>query len=356
MEYSMHTQYVRTYHEIVDDFLDKSGFGYSRLLYVNAPTAAPNFDDVPVKDWKNKFLVTHPFDYRYEDNIGLGNRSGSFVVTDVNKLAGVDCMIELLKEALKISVDVDDLESGSRFRLLNLGDDNLFLFKRKQDAMQALEFLQGDPTVAGFKVSVEPAPSFLKYYVMHRNGRYEFVKDASTFISNLVVSEHGTNTTAEDIANLGKSDDVDPGIGYFARQLDYASNELCIDEIRPWFEGLLKSELKLEPAQAYPTSATELKKLIEAHPGGSMDSVDAIAYLLKLNPDYIFYKLDSSDIPKELLDSMFLHITIEQMKSLVPGLPMKYKSSDDIPIHANNFDKLDEDSRARVLNLLKSYL
>lgn len=356
MEYSMSTDYIRVYHEKVDEFLAPAGFDYSRHLYVNNPTASPNFDEPIEGEWGEQFLVTHDFDYDYDDNLGLGNRSGSFIVTDVNKLAGCDCMLELLRESQKNpKIDIDDIESGPLYRLFNLGDDNLFVFKEKGAADAMIKFLADEPLVCGFKIGIEPAPSFLKYYVMYRKGRYEFVKDAATYISNLVVSEHGTNTTAEDIDNLGKDDSTDPGIGYFARQLDYASNELCSAQIKPWFESLLLEELGLKPHEAWPTSKLELDKLVNAHPGGDADSVDAIEYLLKLNPDYVYYKLDAMDIPQEILDRMFLHLSIEKMKTFCPDLPFLYSSRADVPIHAETFDKLDSDQREAVLEELKRY-
>jgi hypothetical protein len=361
MEYSMATDYVRVYHEKVDAYLQPIGFDFSRLLYVNAPTASPHFAEPAAGRWAEEFVASHELDYDYEDNLGMGNRSGSFIVTDVNKLAGVDCMLGILELALKRVYTATEVNSGNSIRLFNLGDDNLFVFKSQQEALAVLKFLTSKPEVfvRGFKVGVEPAPSFLKYYVMYRNNRYEFVKDASTFLSNLVVSENGTQTTREDLDRLGKPDDVDPGIGYFARLLDYSSNELCLDVLRPLYEKLLQSELSLKPKEAYPTSDAELKRLVESLPAEDTGKdVSAMEYLLKLNPDYIYYKLDALDIPDELIDKMFLHIKIEELKQIHPNLPYKYKSrleaAEEHP--RPTFPLLDLTSRQRALKIIESYM
>lgn len=173
--------------------------------------------------------------------------------------------------------------------------------------------LLAEPVHAGFKTKLEPMPVFLKYVVMLIDGKYRFVKVPDTAAYNILCSEYGQQYLDSDVFDLDEA--VPTTVGYYLRQIDYADNPVAVEVIR-LLEEVLTSSLGKPVNELFPVDQATLSLFLKSESAGENRTVDGWMSFLALNLDYIYYRATPDEIPEEVLDALYLHISADRYDQL----------------------------------------
>lgn len=247
----------------------------------------------------------------YQPDLGASSRdcglpSGIFSVSDVGKAVmtsyflGVAKRANLISDLAKDTVDAFLTNGGndliSSFK--NMGDDSFFSFKNESVFKRFSAAMAEDRT---FTVDWDKTTSFLSYELVDRDATLDGIPGLTNGIVNPLVPEVGITSPKR-----AKS----WAFGLKDRVSHYETN--------PQFEAVYRESLAILGADYDQDFLAIIDKhaldqQIELERTHSLSNV--YDQMVLANPDYIFYRVDPSDVSYDVLESLFINIPPEEVES-----------------------------------------
>lgn len=229
------------------------------------------------------------------DNFSYGNPSGWAFVSDAAKMMGCAIYFTILSRFYNITGnDMENILRGlhGRFGVLNMGDDMVAMFSLENDAkLFEAEMVKG---VSPFSITREERITFLG--VLFDKENKQTLPDLRNMIVKIHVPERGIGGSQRPFFSFG-----------FRVRLEYYSKHPLYREVYDvWNRAVIKFYGK------------ELMDLVPLNdmPLTNLKAFNLADMLFLENPDVIHYKVNVSDVDKDLYDVVFITVPMDKFKQM----------------------------------------
>jgi hypothetical protein len=250
---------------------------------------------------KRLFMLGHFGEPSASEDFGV--QSGIADVSDIDKSVGISCPIDIMLLAKIIKEDEIDqvLEDVHPLvRLRNMGDDTLLWFA-SQDIADA--FAKVCESYTNFKVKPDSVPVFLGHTIVEQNGARIALPNVARGVANILVPERGiSHKMKQGVPRAFWAYGIEERNVYYRRH--------------PLWDKVWETVIRSVSDYAHYDVGAEIAReaiVQRAEANKLYPKLSVYDQMFLQNPAYINYRMQPSDVSRELRDEYFLSVAGEEV-------------------------------------------